>query len=669
MKKLVAILMAVLILFSLFQGALRGNVVKAGSQQGFLKDEEGRIVYIKNQANEIIKENQNTTGKNTETVLSSKSKPSITFPMKIKTLVLNYDPILESQGNKYLHEVCDFNNPKELAQGYINDLNNCSGGKVIYEIVDWIDINDIIPYTDGFKYTGETFYEYFQKACSERWDWWGWNGWHAHEKNQASGMADYRWIISTNNLITRVNSGEIDEVFIFAQPFSGTYESLMVGPNPIWCNSSPLVVSELKKNFIIMGFNYQRGVDCMLESFGHRVESILSYVFSNNNIKGINYWEKFTLYDKIAPGESGCGTVHFAPNSESDYDWGNSRYVYSTCDDWLKYPNLTGEKRKVNCSEWGGGDMRLHHIWWLSHIPKADGLDSNGMLNNWWGYFSKYYFTTITASAAGNGSISPSGTLTVNSDTDQTFTVIPNKGYKIKDIIVDGKSVGAMSTYTFTNITSDHTIEVIFEPNTFTITATAGSGGSISPSGTVTVNYEDSKTFTITPDKGYKISDVKVDGKSVGAVSTYTFINVTDNHTIEATFEKNEIVIVLQVGQTLFTVNGNPNTLDSPPIIKNGRTLLPIRPIVEALGGTVGWDSTQKKVTVSLGSTTIELWIGKNTAKVNGVSKPIDSTNSKVVPEIINGRTMLPLRFVTENLGCEVHWNGTTKTITITYGG
>jgi len=324
------------------------------------------------------------------TEASSKTISEEVFPIRIKTLVLNYDPVLESQGNKYLHEVCSFNNPEELAQGYIDDLNNCSGGKVIYEIVDWIDIDDIIPYMDGFKYTGETFYENFKKASSERWDWWGWSGWHAQENNQASGMANYLWILESNNLIERLNSGEIDEVLIFAQPFSGMYESLMIGPDPIYCNSPPLIVPELNKNFIIMSFNYERGVDCMLENFGHRVESILSYVF-NKDSSGINYWERFTLYDKIAPGEAGCGNVHYAPNSESDYDWGNKRNVYSTCDDWLNYPNLTGEKREVNYSDWGNGDMRLHHLWWLSHIPKSEGLDLNGMLNNWWGYFTKFF--------------------------------------------------------------------------------------------------------------------------------------------------------------------------------------------------------------------------------------------------------------------------------------
>jgi len=213
--------------------------------------------------------------------------------------------------------------------------------------------------------------------------------------------------------------------------------------------------------------------------------------------------------------------------------------------------------------------------------------------------------------------------------------------------------------------------EISVKIETFTITATAGQGGTIYPSGSVSVVSGSSQTFTIKPNLGYKIKDVKVDGTSVGAVNTYTFTNITSNHTIEAVFVKQstQIVIVLKIGSTTFTVNGSTKTLDSPPIIKNGRTLLPIRPVVEALGGTVGWDGTEKKVTVTLGSTIIELWIGKNTARVNGVSKPIDSTNSKVVPEIINGRTMLPLRFVTENLGCELQWDPNTKTITITYQG
>jgi len=130
---------------------------------------------------------------------------------------------------------------------------------------------------------------------------------------------------------------------------------------------------------------------------------------------------------------------------------------------------------------------------------------------------------------------------------------------------------------------------------------------------------------------------------------------------------KTETVLILHIGSSTFTANEMPLTLDSPPVIKNGRTLVPIRAIIESLGGTVGWDGASRKAAVTLGDTSIELWIGKNIARVNGKNTPIDSANTKVVPEIINSRTMLPLRFISENLGCSVSWEDATKTITITY--
>jgi hypothetical protein len=89
--------------------------------------------------------------------------------------------------------------------------------------------------------------------------------------------------------------------------------------------------------------------------------------------------------------------------------------------------------------------------------------------------------------------------------------------------------------------------------------------------------------------------------------------------------------------------------------------------VAEPLGASIGWDANEKKVTVSLKDTIIELWIGKNVARVNGVDTPIDPNNPKVVPMIIQGRTMLPVRFVAENLGCQVDWDANTKTVTITY--
>ncbi|MCD6168668.1 MAG: copper amine oxidase N-terminal domain-containing protein [Caldisericia bacterium] len=127
------------------------------------------------------------------------------------------------------------------------------------------------------------------------------------------------------------------------------------------------------------------------------------------------------------------------------------------------------------------------------------------------------------------------------------------------------------------------------------------------------------------------------------------------------------IILKLQIGSKTMYINDEPKEIDVPPTIVEGRTLLPIRWVAEPLGADVGWDGKERKVTVSLNDTTIELWIGKPTARVNGIEKPIDPNNPKVVPMILNGRTMLPVRFVAENLGADVLWDGTTKTVTIIY--
>jgi hypothetical protein len=79
------------------------------------------------------------------------------------------------------------------------------------------------------------------------------------------------------------------------------------------------------------------------------------------------------------------GTVHYAPNSQSDYDWGNLEFVPSYCNNWYNFPDLSGSPVNVNCSEWGGGDTRLHHIWWLRHLPHIVGR-KNGISYNWWEY-------------------------------------------------------------------------------------------------------------------------------------------------------------------------------------------------------------------------------------------------------------------------------------------
>jgi hypothetical protein len=122
----------------------------------------------------------------------------------------------------------------------------------------------------------------------------------------------------------------------------------------------------------------------MLESWGHRTESILAQVFRDQSGDD-NLWERFTRHEKSHPGRAEVGTVHFAPNSSRDYDWGNPRPVVSRCDVWYHFPDLQGDGHRVACSEWGGGDIRRHHQWWLSHFPCLLG-EYNGISYNWWQY-------------------------------------------------------------------------------------------------------------------------------------------------------------------------------------------------------------------------------------------------------------------------------------------
>ena len=155
---------------------------------------------------------------------------------------------------------------------------------------------------------------------------------------------------------------------------------------------------------------------------------------------------------------------------------------------------------------------------------------------------------TITASAGTGGTITPSGSVTVDHGDEQTFTFTPAEGYEVSGFTVDGAPQPAADSYTFTNVTSDHTISVTFALKTYTITTVVGPNGSISPSGPVTVEHGSSQRFTFTPAEGYEVVNVRVDGTSVDSLSGYTFTNVVSNHTISVAFAIKTYTIIPQAG-------------------------------------------------------------------------------------------------------------------------
>lgn len=138
-----------------------------------------------------------------------------------------------------------------------------------------------------------------------------------------------------------------------------------------------------------------------------------------------------------------------------------------------------------------------------------------------------------------------------------------------------------------------------------------------------------------------------------------------EDYTIKVSTKKSNIII-LEINNPYMKANGNSILIDgyrgTTPVILNGRTMLPAKAIIETLGGTVLWNEASKEATLNLDGSTIKLTLNSEIAYVNGVVKYLD-----VPATSINGRTMIPVKFVMDNFGASVIWNGTTGVVTITY--
>ena len=118
--------------------------------------------------------------------------------------------------------------------------------------------------------------------------------------------------------------------------------------------------------------------------------------------------------------------------------------------------------------------------------------------------------------------------------------------------------------------------------------------------------------------------------------------------------------IILQIDNPNMSVNGKLQEIDpgrgTTPMIISSRSMVPIRAVVEAINGTVGWDNSSQKITLTANGNTVIMWINKNEIVVNGKAHKID-----VAPTIVNGRTYVPVRFAAENLNTKVYWINTTR--------
>jgi hypothetical protein len=219
----------------------------------------------------------------------------------------------------------------------------------------------------------------------------------------------------SQSIAAHVRDGTIDEVHLFRSPLHDTPEAVMLGPGAYHTNAEPITEGvDSGRAFVLMGFNYERLVPEMLESYGHRAEGIMSTIYGKWNnypyfiplptqLPMLTNWDRFTSFSGIVgPKEfPSCGTAHHPPNVLStEYDYTQPRKVKSLCQDWLNYPRRKKVATVVSPATWGRGcanlkDVYCHNLgyfkWWYAHFPKVsgrnlDGSEPDGKLNNWWRY-------------------------------------------------------------------------------------------------------------------------------------------------------------------------------------------------------------------------------------------------------------------------------------------
>lgn len=188
-------------------------------------------------------------------------------------------------------------------------------------------------------------------------------------------------------------------------------------------------------------------------------------------------------------------------------------------------------------------------------------------------------------------------------------------------------------------------------------------------------NEENGKktSFVVNRDKTFQSEVPLSSGKNtIHSYARYLYFVKFTVPDFSVDFERAK-VLKLKINNPYMYIDGSKKEVDpgrgTTPVILKGwdRTLLPIRAVAEGLGGKVGWDGKERKVTLELGSNNVVLWIGNPVAEVNGKKVYIDLNNHKVKPIIINDRTMLPVRFVAESLGAYVKWYAETREVLVVY--
>lgn len=370
--------------------------------------------------------------KQPEVVIQAATAPPKIF--NIKVLAIGLNPVEGSRNlvdTYFSHELGDRN--AEQSEDYllnrtIQSFKRLSDNTINYEIARKIHITNFPPYTNGYKYTIDSFNRCLGgspvsdlEACEEQ-----------------KKYFDYVAWAKDNNICELADSLQVDEIWMMSVGFIAAWESFMIGPSAGFeVNGPHYIIPQCKKNYIVMNPSY--GTKPFLHIYGHRIESIMSYItnFLTTEDKQ-NYFENFAVLgrynqpyatqgNRVAHQTSlthshyqsqqqlapqlinqnsnrsqalsstilgvNCGNAHFSSNSTTHYDYGNKDLNGSSCLDWENFPSFQNTTQNINCTSWECTDEGWQEFW-FSKLPHSKGAfkmttqrgENFLMSTNWWDY-------------------------------------------------------------------------------------------------------------------------------------------------------------------------------------------------------------------------------------------------------------------------------------------
>ena len=203
-----------------------------------------------------------------------------------------------------------------LAEELIEGMIQISHKVLIFKLAAKLELQTYPVLTNGLQYNDTTWAKTMQDDKTA-----------VRDANGNFVLADYQRILQDYKILQGIQNLQIDEVWIFGGPYFGFYESRMVGKGAFWCNAPAL--EQTGRRFIMMGFNYQRGLQEMVHSFGHRAESILARQFDSQEFQNKLYKHQPTPAPKneFEQWLLDHGTVHSTPGGA---DYGQNEISWAT---------------------------------------------------------------------------------------------------------------------------------------------------------------------------------------------------------------------------------------------------------------------------------------------------------------------------------------------------